>query len=211
MALYVSPLTIQGEVHTEMNVIDHMRQHGIKFVQIQGVDNAVVTVRMEGWNERQIPDPVMFGLFIKEGDDAGNKCVMKNGPHERVGIVCKKGGKYNVVEYSELSEEIATKTAEDGSLVFGAGFICNLYLTFDFLCQKCHPDSLPLLYHVAHKAIPYFDEVSQSIVKPKEPNGVKMESFIFDVFPASEKMGCLMVPRSEFTPVKNSNGTNKTK
>ena len=58
----------------------------------------------------------MFGLFIKEGDDAGNKCVMKNGPHERVGIVCKKGGKYNVVEYSELSEEIATKTAEDGSL-----------------------------------------------------------------------------------------------
>lgn len=96
MALYVSPLTIQGEVHTEMNVIDHMRQHGIKFVQIYGVDNAVVTVRMEGWNERQIPDPVMFGLFIKEGDDAGNKCVMKNGPHERVGIVCKKGGKYNV-------------------------------------------------------------------------------------------------------------------
>ncbi len=52
MALYVSPLTIQGEVHTEMNVIDHMRQHGIKFVQIYGVDNAVVTVRMEGWNER---------------------------------------------------------------------------------------------------------------------------------------------------------------
>ena len=32
MALYVSPLTIQGEVHTEMNVIDHMRQHGIKLI-----------------------------------------------------------------------------------------------------------------------------------------------------------------------------------
>ena len=116
-----------------------------------------------------------------------------------------------MVEYSELSEEIATKTNEDGSLAFGAGFICNLYLTFDFLCHKCHPDHLPLLYHVAHKAIPFFDEVSQSVVKPKEPNGVKMESFIFDVFPYSEKMGCLMVPRSEFTPVKNSNGLSENK
>ena len=55
----------------------------------------------------------MFGLFIREGDDAGNKCVFKTDPHERVGIVCKKAGKYNVVEYSELSEEIAVMTNAD--------------------------------------------------------------------------------------------------
>lgn len=148
----------------------------------------------------------MFGMFIKEGDDAGNKCVAKNGPNERVGVVCKKEGKYNVVEYSELSEVAANLRDEQGELVFSAGFICNLYLTADFLRAHCSPETLPLLYHIAHKAIPYYDETTQTLVKPKEPNGVKMESFIFDVFPASQKMGCLMVPRSEFTPVKNSNG-----
>ena len=148
----------------------------------------------------------MFRLFIREGDDAGNKCVAKNGPHERVGIVCKKEGRYNVVEYSELSETVATMRHENGDLVFSAGFICNLYYTVDFLRTKCCPEKLPLLYHIAHKAIPYYDAAQKTMVKPKQPNGVKMESFIFDVFPFSEKMGCVMVPRCEFTPVKNSNG-----
>lgn len=195
MALYKSKTTIEGQVSAE-NVIDHMSRCGVRYVQIYGVDNAIV----------RIPDPVMFGLFIRDGDDAGNKCVAKNGPHERVGVVCKKGGKYNVVEYSELSEAVATMRGDDGELVFSAGFICNLYYTVDFLKSHCSPETLPLLYHVAHKAIPYYDSEKKETLKPKEPNGVKMESFIFDVFPMSQKMGCLMVPRSEFTPVKNSNG-----
>ncbi|CBK21975.2 uncharacterized protein [Blastocystis hominis] len=194
MALHRSHTTIAG-VESEASVIAHMQQHGVRFVQIYGVDNAIV----------RVPDPVMFGLFMQEGDDAGNKCVAKNGPHERVGVVCKKGGKYNVVEYSELSEEMATQTDAEGNLVLSAGFICNLYYTVDFLVTKCSPETLPLLYHVARKAIPYYDEAEKTTVKPKEPNGVKMESFIFDVFPMSEKMGCLLVPRSEFTPVKNGN------
>ena len=88
----------------------------------------------------------MFGLFIKEGDDAGNKCVAKNSPTERVGVVCKKEGLYNVVEYSELSEVIAHMRDDKGELVFSAGFICNLDYTVDFLKQKCCPENLPLLY-----------------------------------------------------------------
>lgn len=91
----------------------------------------------------------MFGLFIKEGDDAGNKCVAKNGPHERVGVVCKKEGAYNVVEYSELSEVVANMRNDEGELVFSAGFICNLYYTVDFLRTKCCPDNLPLLYSIS--------------------------------------------------------------
>lgn len=47
MALYVSSLTIQDTVRTDINVIDHMGQNGIKFVQIYGVDNAVVTVGLK--------------------------------------------------------------------------------------------------------------------------------------------------------------------
>ena len=105
----------------------------------------------------------MFGMFIKEGDDAGNKCVAKNSPSERVGVVCKKEGLYNVVEYSELSEVIANMRDEKGELVFSAGFICNLYYTVDFLKQKCCPENLPLLYFsffVIHNfQLPYCSQV----------------------------------------------------
>ena len=148
----------------------------------------------------------MFGVFIADGDDVGNACVLKNSPTERVGIVCRKAGKYEVVEYSELSDVIANMRDAQGNLVFGAGFICNLWCTVEFLRTKCNPASLPLLYHIAHKAIPYYDDAAKETVKPKQPNGVKMESFIFDVFPFSQKMGCTLVSRTLFTPVKNCNG-----
>ena len=46
-------------------------------------------------------------------------------------------------------------------------------------------------------------------VKPSEPNGIKLEQFIFDVFPSIElnQFGCLEVERlSEFSPLKNADG-----
>lgn len=81
----------------------------------------------------------MFGVFIADGDDVGNACVLKNSPTERVGIVCRKAGKYEVVEYSELSDVIANMRDAQGNLVFGAGFICNLWCTVEFLRTKCNP------------------------------------------------------------------------
>jgi UDP-N-acetylglucosamine pyrophosphorylase len=39
-------------------------------------------------------------------------------------------------------------------------------------------------------------------------NGIKLESFIFDVFPAAKKMAVLEIDRSEeFSPVKNAPGS----
>ncbi|KAK8825223.1 hypothetical protein WA556_006511, partial [Blastocystis sp. ATCC 50177/Nand II] len=195
MGLYKSAITVNGVEDASRCVLDDMVAKGAKYVQIYGVDNAFV----------RIPDPLMFGVFIADGDDVGNACVLKNSPTERVGIVCRKAGKYEVVEYSELSDVIANMRDAQGNLVFGAGFICNLWCTVEFLRTKCNPASLPLLYHIAHKAIPYYDDAAKETVKPKQPNGVKMESFIFDVFPFSQKMGCTLVSRTHFTPVKNSN------
>ena len=57
----------------------------------------------------------MFGVFIADGDDVGNACVLKNSPTERVGIVCRKAGKYEVVEYSELSDVIANMRDAQGN------------------------------------------------------------------------------------------------
>ncbi len=64
--------------------------------------------------------------------------------------------------------------------------------------------SLPL--HRAVKKIPHIDPQGQR-VEPKQPNGVKLESFIFDAIPLAERSIILEIDRSEqFAPVKNATG-----
>jgi len=63
---------------------------------------------------------------------------------------------------------------------------------------------LPL--HKAVKAIPHIDAGGKT-VEPKEPNGVKLETFVFDALPLSDKSVILETLREEeFAPVKNADG-----
>jgi len=62
-------------------------------------------------------------------------------------------------------------------------------------------------YHVAKKAVPYWDASKNEEIKPSAKNGVKFELFIFDAFPAisDNGFGLLEVSRTEeFAPVKNN-------
>ena len=73
--------------------------------------------------------------------------------------------------------------------------------------------ALPKVYHVAKKAIPYAHPdtgatITKSELAPLGNTGIKLESFIFDVFPAAKNMGLLEVERAEeFSPVKNAPGS----
>lgn len=65
---------------------------------------------------------------------------------------------------------------------------------------------MSLEYHVASKKIPIADENGETFT-PSTNSGIKLESFIFDVFPLSARMAVLSVPReTEFAPVKNPPG-----
>lgn len=65
---------------------------------------------------------------------------------------------------------------------------------------------MSLEYHVAHKKIPIANENGETYT-PSVNSGIKLESFIFDVFPLSSRMAVLSVPReTEFAPVKNPPG-----
>src|SRR5262249_5779864 len=92
---------------------------------------------------------------------------------------------------------------------FRAANIVNHYYSFRFL------ESTPLWahklpHHVARKKIPCVDLATGEGIKPAKPNGIKLEQFVFDVFPMLElaKFAVLEVKREdEFSPLKNARGT----
>jgi UDP-N-acetylglucosamine/UDP-N-acetylgalactosamine diphosphorylase len=58
--------------------------------------------------------------------------------------------------------------------------------------------------HRAVKQIPHIDD-SGNLVEPAEPNGIKLESFVFDAVPLASKSVILETLREqEFAPIKNA-------
>ena len=176
--------------------LEDMKKRGIQYLHVFSIDNALV----------KPADPVFVGYCISEGADCGNKVLWKSSAHEKVGVLAERDGKPCIVEYSDISKEMAEQTDDNGRLLLGAANICNHFYTIDFLSDTILPN-LGNLYHVARKKIPQYDCKTKTTVTPETNNGIKLESFIFDVFPLSKSMSVLDVERSaEFAPVKNAPG-----
>ena len=170
-----------------------MQSRGIEWVFIGGVDNVLV----------KPVDPVLIGLSIKDNVDAAGKSIIKANPHEKVGIFCKRNGRPSVIEYSEISDELAEERLENGELKYAESHIlCNLF-SLNAINKIA---SIDLPYHVAFKKAKYIDCDGNLIVSEK-PNAYKFESFIFDAFEKLDDLVVLRVKReNEFAPVKNSEG-----
>ncbi len=115
-------------------------------------------------------------------------------------------GQITVIEYSDLPEEAAYRKTADGSLAFELGSIGIHLINVSFV-EKLNKDgnfALPL--HRAVKKIPYLD-ADGNLVKPEQPNGVKLETFVFDAIPMAKHSVILQTLRAEeFAPVKNATG-----
>lgn len=175
-------------------VTEDMNKRGVKWAFVGPVDNILV----------KMVDPILLGVMINQNVQAGGKSTVKANAAEKVGVFCKRNGKPGVVEYTEISKEMAERTNEKGELVFAESHLnCNMFSVkaIEDVANK----NLP--YHIAHKKASYIDE-NGNLVVPEKPNAYKFESFIFDAFDMLDDMAILRVKREEeFAPVKNAEGT----
>lgn len=190
-----SPVTPNNKSHTVLSDLAH---RNILYVHTYGVDNCLV----------RVADPIFIGYGISKQADISAKVVPKTDPTESVGVIACRGDKFSVIEYSEISKEQAEKRdPETGELVFRAGNIVNHFYTTAFLNQVEKFEE-QMAFHIARKKIAHVDLETGQTVKPTKPNGMKLEMFVFDVFPFTEHFAVLEVERNqEFSPLKNAPGT----
>ncbi|KAK0546867.1 UDP-N-acetylglucosamine pyrophosphorylase [Tilletia horrida] len=205
--LYTALRSPIGSSSGDATPLSIMRSRGIEYLHLYGVDNCLV----------RVADPVFVGGCIERKAKVGVKVVTKTDPAESVGVVALQGGKWGVIEYSEIPTGLASAREEGGDsapLKFRAANIVNHFYTLDFLEQEVPSFEAEMAFHIARKKIP---TLAPNTAKggalepytPSKPNGMKLELFVFDVFPfvESSRFAVHEVPREEeFSPLKNGKG-----
>ncbi|MFA5240215.1 MAG: UDPGP type 1 family protein [Phycisphaerae bacterium] len=175
--------------------VEDMKTRGVELVSYFQVDNPLINIF----------DPLFIGLHALDKAEMSSKALIKTGPEEKLGIFCLVDGKVTVIEYSDLPDELAHKRNPDGSLLFELGSIAIHIINRSFV-EKLNAAGFALPLHKAVKKIPHVDPHG-NLVKPQQPNGIKLESFVFDALPLASKSIILETTRNEeFAPVKNAAG-----
>ena len=172
------------------------QSRGVDLLSYVQVDNPLVS----------LCDVDLLGHHLMSGSEMTTQVVRKRFAMEKVGNVVVVDGRVQIIEYSDLPEEAANRTRENGDLVLWAGNIAVHVLDRRFLQRAADwSDALP--FHRALKSVPFIDEAGTK-VHPTKPNAIKYERFIFDLLPHAEHAFVVEALASEaFAPVKNANGS----
>lgn len=174
-------------------LLSHIRENGIKWLNVFSVDNVL----------QKIADPIFIGATLTAGVTCGAKVLKKNNPYEKVGVLCYEDGIPSVVEYYDMSDEMANQKDEGGGLMYCYGVILNYLFSVSNL-ERILSKRLPV--HLAKKKINYIKSDGK-LIKAKEENGYKFEYLILDMIKYMDS--CLpyeVVREREFAPVKNPAG-----
>ncbi len=170
-----------------------LQEKGVEWLNVFAVDNVL----------QRIADPIFVGATIESGCVSGAKVVRKADPYERVGALCLEDGKPSIIEYYELTPEMAEATDENKTLLYGFGVILNYLFRVDKLTEILNK-KLPL--HIVEKKVPFMDETG-TVYKPDTPNAYKFETLILDMVYMMDNCLSFEVEREkEFAPVKNAVG-----
>jgi len=170
-----------------------LEDFNIKYLNVFAVDNVL----------QQIADPTFIGATLAGNHDIGAKTIKKADPYEKIGVMCNKNGKTSIVEYIDLTEDMATATNENGERLYDFGVILNYLFSVDLL-HEIKDKKLPV--HVVTKKVEYINENGE-LVKPEKPNAHKFEMLCVDMIEFSHN--CLpyeVVREKEFAPIKNLTG-----
>lgn len=138
-------------------------------------------------------DAELAGFHDRTTAEVTVKCTERLNADEKVGLLMYRGGKMQVVEYSELPESEREARLPNGSLKHACANISLFCFSAPFL-DSLKRASFPL--HLAFKDAKALE---------KSVKAWKFEKFIFDLLPWAGNVQALMYPREEcFAPLKNS-------
>ncbi len=174
-------------------LIEDLKKRGVEWINIYAVDNVL----------QRIADPAFVGATILSGVNCGAKVVCKNAPYEKVGVLCLDGTQPDIIEYYELTDEMANQKDENGELAYIYGVILNYLFRFSKLVEIAG-DKIPV--HIVEKKIECVDENGVSR-KPERENGRKFETLAVDLIkPMGTVLPFEVVREREFAPIKNKTG-----
>ena len=120
-----------------------------------------------------------------------------------MGVLCREDGVPAIIEYYELTPEMAEQREADGRLAYRYGVILNYLFRLKKL-EQIAGRHIPV--HIVKKKIEYVD-ADGTPVKPDRENGFKFETLAVDLIRPMESVLPFEVDRErEFAPVKNREG-----
>ena len=174
-------------------LVDDLKKRGVEWLNIYAVDNVL----------QQIADPVFVGATIDSGVNCGAKVICKTNPYEKVGVLCMDGDKPDIIEYYELTEEMANQKDENGDLAYLYGAIMNYLFRLSKL-EEIVNNKIPV--HIVEKKIECLCEDGVTR-KPEKENGKKFETLAVDLIkPMDSVLPFEVVREKEFAPIKNKTG-----
>lgn len=174
-------------------LVDDLKKRGVEWLNIYAVDNVL----------QRIADPVFVGATIDSGVNCGAKVICKTDPYEKVGVLCMDGTQPDIIEYYELTEEMANQKDENGDLAYIYGAIMNYLFRLSQL-EEIVNNKIPV--HIVEKKIERLCEDGVTR-KPEKENGKKFETLVVDLIkPMKSVLPFEVVREREFAPIKNKTG-----
>jgi UDP-N-acetylglucosamine/UDP-N-acetylgalactosamine diphosphorylase len=176
--------------------LDDMRRRGADTLFYYQVDNPLV----------RMADPVFLGCHALAEAEMSCKVVRKRSAQEKAGVLARIDDRIGVVEYTELDDAHRQARDASGELVFWAGNMATHAFDLAFVRRVAAEADRWLPFHVSEKPIPTVDDEGRPVA-PREPNGRKLERFVFDALSAARGVCIVEAGRAEeFSPVKNAAG-----
>ena len=172
---------------------EDLHKRGVEWLNIYAVDNVL----------QRIADPVFVGATIESGVNCGAKAIFKTDPYEKVGVLCMDGNQPDIIEYYELTDEMANEKDANGDLVYSYGVIMNYLFSLAKL-EEIVNQKIPV--HIVEKKIECLCADGETR-KPDKENGKKFETLAVDLIkPMGSVLPFEVVREKEFAPIKNKTG-----